>query len=266
MATDAGELLRGLQILLDAYTAAYENYEDNTISNQIRLGHAQTLCRALLQHHFSEDEGYAIRPSRLGSMAKCGLYFMLKDTNGRCPDYKPLKNPDRNPKLTSLRELEYVMMEKNWHMIPPENMTGFEISTKDADGPRDGSSRRPHTYLAIMVDDPKTFPLIAVINDVHRGDILSHVICSTRQIRTGYGILLYGTRLEIYDYDDGGSRLVSENGEGTNITVEPVAKLAQWTDGQDMALDLRDTTMQDVDTMLKEVALKQIRYLDRSGQ
>lgn len=261
MATDAAELLNRLQILLDAYTAAYEDYEDNPTSNQTRLAYAQALCHALLQHYFPEDKGYAIRPSRLGPIAKCGLNFMLKDANGRSPNYKPLKDPDRDPELTSKREMEYSLKEKNWHMIPPENLTGFEISTKDADGPGGGSKHRPHTYLAIMIDDPNTFPSIAVTNDVHRGDIQTDVICSARHIWTGYGVLLYGTRLEIYDYDDGGNMIVLENGEGTNTTVEPVAKLAQWADGRDMALDLRDTNMQIVDAMLKEVALKQVKYL-----
>lgn len=227
MATEAIIPREDPQMLLDVCIEAYENYEDDATMNKTRLGLPQAACLALLEHYFPKNEGYAVQPSRLGPMTHYILSFMLKDADGKSPDYKPLKNPNKNLKLALERELQYAMEEKNWQKISLKNITDFEVSKKVTDGASDGLLYRPHTFLAIMIDNPKTFPLVAQTNDASPWNVLSEAICNTRQIRTGYGVLLYGMHLGIYDYDDGGYRLILEDGEGTNIPEESTAKLAQ---------------------------------------
>jgi hypothetical protein len=64
----------------------------------------------------------------------------------------------------------------------------------------------PHTYLTVLIDDlatieqwqPENGPL--AINN--RGDIMAYSMGVRARIQTGYGIVIIGSRIEFYKYDN----------------------------------------------------------------
>lgn len=109
---------------------------------------------------------------------------------------------------------------------------------------------RPLTYLAIVLDDPSHFPRIATTNDVHRSDILVDALGRNARLRRGYGILLYGSRLEIYLFDNKSPTVIDRRDgvEGTVDVEDPEMMLgsADFGDGdgaKEFSFDLRTTDL-----------------------
>jgi hypothetical protein len=263
-----------LQNLYDTYVASYD---DEHTPNSTRMGHAKCLALALLQHYYPKNEGYFIRPSHLGPVAKHGLNFMTRGQDGRDPVFKallPLKKAKVKISKTEIVKRETKRQYKHnsafyltveWHFIEPEDITGFEVLKKTTvlNGDIKEEQYLPYTYLAIMIDDLKNFSF-AEVNDVHRGDLLTDVLCHGQHIRTGYGVLVFGTRLEFYDFDNGEDSRASTN-PATNSSIsvnEPYVTLSKNVDGEDLVVDMRKMKLELVDAMFKEVVAKKVEYVN----
>jgi hypothetical protein len=262
-----GDVVPGhLQHLLETYVASYN---DDLILNMTRMDHAKSLAFALLKHYYPESEGYIVQPSALGPMARYGFNFMLKGIDGSDPNYTPLppkkgqkKGKKRRTKaqLTAeyKREVNHwwpFTTDIRWHSIDPKDIIGFQVLQKS------GAEYRPYTYLGIMIDDLQTLPNFAENNDVHRGDILVDIFSMSAKIQLGYGILLFGTRLEFYDFDNGEKTRFGEDGK--TITVEePTVRLCKNANNEELVIDLRSTGVQMVGSVLRQIVKKDVKFLD----
>jgi hypothetical protein len=265
--------------LCNVYAAGYDA---DTSLNSTRMEHAKALALALLQHYYPESRGYMVQPSSLGPVAKHGMTFLLKADDGTDPDFTPLspkKDPPKKGKkkptkaqLVSQEKAEYARQfnywyplttAMTWHFVEPENIAGFEVLKKSTSPGAGEDVYQPYTYLAIMIDDLQTFPSFAATNDVHRGDILTDVLCRSGKIRFGHGILLFGTHLEFYDFDNGKETTIDssdseEDVEGAVNIDEPRVSLAE-------VVDLRTMDLQMVDRAFREMAEKNVQYLDEGA-
>jgi hypothetical protein len=277
--------LQHVQHLYGSYAASYD---DNALPNATRMEHANALAFALLQYYYPEAQGYMIQPSSLGPIAKHGINFLLKAEDGSDPDFNALppkkdakkdakKNKKKKPtkkQLENQESAEYARqfdhwyprtVGMTWHDIEPEDITGFEVLKRTAVAGAK-SEFRPYTYFAIMIDDLEMFSSFATTNDVHRGDILTDVLCRTGQIQSGYGILLFGTRLEFYSFDNGAeTRIEGDDSddyvEGMVSIDEPGVRLTQFATSTDMVVDLRETGLQLVDSAFKVMRDISVEYL-----
>jgi hypothetical protein len=130
---------------------------------------------------------------------------------------------------------------------------------------------RPYTYLAIMIDNLETLPPFAATNDVDRGDILTDVLCRTGNIRSGYGILLFGTRLEFYRFENGAETNIDgtdsdEHVEGMVSIDEPWVTLAVFKNAAEMVVDLKTMSLQMVDEAFREMGQTTVEYMDDSHE
>jgi hypothetical protein len=286
LSADASTLpvLSHLQSLLDTYVASYN---DDATLNTTRMEHAKALALALLQHYYPIHEGFLIQPSALGPMTRHGINFMLKADDGSSPSFTDLP-PKKGSKKTK-RKLTKAQTEKQrlaevhkrfihywplvtslkWHTIEPDDIAGFHVMKKAAVNDVDQGEYRPHTYLAILIDDLQTLPVFADTNDVQHGDILADLLSRTAQIRAGYGVLLFGTRFELYAFDNGDETRIGngdskEYVEGTVIIEEPTVTLCKGASGEDLVVDLRTMGLQAVEWMLREVEMRGVEYIRES--
>tara|TARA_R110002003_G_scaffold141_8_gene12933 strand:- start:1922 stop:3124 length:1203 start_codon:yes stop_codon:yes gene_type:complete len=272
------------QNLTDTYISSYSNPET---PHSTRMEHAKTFAVFLLQRYFPEHEGYIVQPSLLGPIARLGINFMLKAKDGIDPDYTPLppkkyKKKDKKS-LKSQRDAEYLRQFAHywpfstnvaWHMIEPENIAGFDVLKRNApvdDSSDEEAEYRIHTCMAIVIDDMHSFPLFAATNDVHRGDILTDALCRGQQIQSGHAILLFGSRLELYDFENGQETKFGhiEDGEDSDEmevhTKEPAVSLSKDATGNELAVDLRASDLHTIDYMFRTVAAREVVYIE-SGQ
>jgi hypothetical protein len=231
------------------------------------MEHAKALALALLQHYYPESQGYMVRPSSLGPIAKHGMNSLLKGNDGSDPDFnllppkkdskkgkkkKPTKKQEQAESARQFNHWWPLTVAMNWHVIEPEDIAGFEVLKSTAIAGAE-NEYVPYTYLAIMIDDLETFSSFAATNDVHRGDILTDVLCRTQKIQSGYGILLFGTRLEFYDFSNGAETRIDDSDsdeyvEGMIKIDEPSVALAAFANGTEMAVEaFRDAGKINVD-------------------
>jgi hypothetical protein len=112
-----------------------------------------------------------------------------------------------------------------------------------------------------MIDDLQTLPYFADNNDVHRGDILVDILSMSAKIHLGYGTLLFGTRLEFYDFDNGEKTRFDEDEE--TITVEePTVRLCKNANNEELVIDLRSTGVQMVGSVLRQIVKKDVKFID----
>jgi hypothetical protein len=182
--------LEGPSHLQNLRTTYVASYDDENVPNSTRMRRAKSLALALLQHYYPKSDGYFIRPSNLGPVAKYGLNFMIKGKDGHDPPFKGLPylkkgksklspaNQAEREKKRQYKHNSAFFLTVEWHFIEPGDITGFEILKKTTvlDGDIKKEEYLPYTYLAIMIDNLQNFPF-ADINDIHRGDILTDVLC-----------------------------------------------------------------------------------------
>jgi hypothetical protein len=274
--------LQHVQHLHEAYTASYD---DNALSNVTRMEHAKALALALLQYYYSESQGYMIQPSSLGPIAKHGMNFLLKAEDGSDPYFKSLppkkdikKGKKKKPtkkQSENQEKAEYARqfghwyprtIATNWHNVEPEDIGGFEVLKRTTVAGTE-NEYRSYTYLAIMIEDLETLPSFAATNDVGRGDILTDVLCRTGKIQSGYGILLFGTRLEFYGFENGAETNIDGNDsdeyvEGMVSIDEPGSTLAVFENATEMVVDLKTMTLQTVDEAFREIGHTTVEYMD----
>jgi hypothetical protein len=256
------------QSLIDVYVTSYT---DTLIPNTTRMSHAKSLALTLLQQYYPASGDFLIQPSPLGPMSRHGLNFMLKSADGTSPDFslEPPKLAKRGKKRPAKAQLETERranlaqcwagtMSAKWHFIDAENIAGFQVLRKV------GEELRPHTYLAIIVDDLTTLPFWASTNDVHRGDVLADMLCRTGQIRAGYGMLLFGTRLEVYAFDNGEPTQIDKEEsekyvEGLVHMEEPSVTLCKGVGGKELVVDLGTAGV--LEEAFRDITGKEIEYI-----
>jgi hypothetical protein len=292
-----------LQGFRDAYIASYA---DDTVSNPDRMDHANVLAVSLLREHFPAKDGYIVLPSSLGPVARDGMNFMLKGSDWTDPEFMPLplqapsapkknrsKGKSKKPTAKALlarkkKEAQEAYVRDfsqyyhftascKWHTIEPEDIEGLVVLKKvnsNGNGMTTVEAEyRPHTYLAIIVDDLTKVDLFADTNEMHRGDILADVLSRNAKIQSGYGILMFGTRIEFYDFDNGMETKVEDGifideatGEEVDYKVtseEPFLAMTEHPDGEgDLVVDMRDTRMDVVGQAFKHMAAQNVVYIE----
>ncbi|KAH7073528.1 hypothetical protein BKA63DRAFT_35188 [Paraphoma chrysanthemicola] len=266
--------------LLNSYIESY----DAAARDAACMEHGKTFCIALLQQYYPEHEGYIIQASTPGPIVKHGINFMLKAKDGTDPDYTVLppkiyKKSDKKGPLAQ-REAEFRRQYRHnnsfirgvrWYKIEPEEIAGFEVLKKieraDDDGDTDVEYRM-HTYMVIILDYSQTFPLFAATNDVHRGDILADALCRSQQIQSGHAMLLFGSRLEFYHFENGGETEIRYAEDGDDFheaevnADDPTASIFTDAIGDELAVDLRTDDMGIVDPMFKSVMAQEVVYIN----
>ncbi|KAF1844719.1 uncharacterized protein K460DRAFT_354606 [Cucurbitaria berberidis CBS 394.84] len=284
-----------IQSLYDAYHTAYT---DSAITNATRMRHAKALAFVLLKHYYPSQD-YVIEPSALGPVAKRQMNFIKVADDGSdvwqdLPAKKPAKKGKKKGSLTKKQKeaaeivaktdeynhgLRYVS-NLQWVRIEPEDIAGFVVLRKvkntDKETGIGKDEYRPHTYLAIMIDNFDELPRFSTANTTHRSDVLADALCMGSKIRDGYGILLYGARIEFYRYepgtdwtyyesdDDTASRTLADGTFDDDVQdIEPAMLPVSDEDGTEvLAMDMRTTSLPAVDEGFKRIATMKVTYVD----
>ncbi|KAJ4331551.1 hypothetical protein N0V95_009862 [Ascochyta clinopodiicola] len=195
-----------VQRLYDAYHASYAHPISETSAH---MQHALALAHALLLRHYPEFQDYLVEPAALGPFSDYGMNFRLKksDEPDSDPDAPQRKKPKRPTKATTI----HCSYEASWHSIRRCNMAAFVVKQRvsgveeeagtSKDEGAETSSYRAHTYLVIILDDLTTFLRWSRDNEIVRGDALSDLLGVLGRIDQGHGMLFFGPRLELYQYD-----------------------------------------------------------------
>ncbi|CAO2648432.1 Nn.00g076990.m01.CDS01 [Neocucurbitaria sp. VM-36] len=286
-----------LQMLYNAYHASYT---DLAITNDTHMQHAKALAFALLTHYFPPSQGYIVEPSSLGPVSKHGMNFIRtvddasdiwQDLSAKKPTKKAKGKGGLTKKQKEIAELaaktnqynhgmEYIQ-NLQWDWIKPEDIAGFVVMRKAKVTEKEPGiityEHRSHTYLAIMIDNFDQVPRFSTANITHRSDVLADALCRIAKIQHGYGILLYGPRIEFYAYDAGKAWTYYKN-DDDDITVddtkdnssddeaqdiEPVMQSFQHKEGtEDLAMDMRTESLQAVGQAFQMIATQQVTYTD----
>lgn len=222
------------EALYDAYPASYAEPITNTSTH---MQHARELALALLQRHHPESQGYLIEPVALGPYSARGINFLLKE------DDEPDSDLDTPPRKKHRRTTKLDNGDPVWHYIDPANMAAFVVKHRNEG--LEPPIYRTHTCLVIILDDLSTFPRWSRANMNHRGDVLTDLLGVIGHLKNGHGMLFFGPRLELYTYD-------------ANNTEKPVVPYQ----GKRWKLDMRSTSLAEVDEVLKEFKSLDVVYRD----
>ncbi|KAH8716947.1 hypothetical protein GQ44DRAFT_395381 [Phaeosphaeriaceae sp. PMI808] len=269
-----------IQALSNATTAS-----QGESTNSTHMENAKDFVLNLLQRHYHSLPEFIIRPSTLGPMSKYGMKMVSKAADSSKPGSapstasagnraKPLnKRHIHNLKMRKYRRDFLYCLRLKSHSIDAENIAAFEVLRRcTPNTPPDalffqnytGTSAtlkgtyRLHTIVAIVLDESNHFGQSTGKDNVHRGDLLTDALCHSGQIQSGYGILLNGSQLEVYDFENGAPTRI----EGPETIVEePYVTLSKGTDGKDMVVDAREG-LKAVDRVMKLVVGKVVKSLD----
>ncbi|KAF3034785.1 hypothetical protein E8E12_003224 [Didymella heteroderae] len=230
-----------LQALYDKYRTSYA-FPISTHSAHMQ--HASDLAASLLQRHYPTSQQYRVETCALGSIAKYGVNFMLKD------DHEPDSDTDlpRSTKQkTAQRKKKAMYADPVWHTIDPENLAAFVVRKGTAEVVEGVQTLvwRAHTHLVIILDDLTTFPRWSRENLNHRGDVLSDLSGVLGGLQRGHGMLFFGPRLELYSYD----------ADDANKPVKPRTN-------PDWRMDMRTSNLAEVDEVLRGFVAQEPVYKD----
>ncbi|KAF2633429.1 hypothetical protein BU25DRAFT_5441 [Macroventuria anomochaeta] len=207
---------------------------------------AKDFALALLQRHYPESEDYLVEPAALGPYSAKGIInFILKESNesGSDPDTPPPKKQKRSARKINT----HYSFDAPWHHIEPENMAAFVVR-KGVPEVHEGVETvtyRTHTCLVIILDDLSTFQRWSRANMNHRGDVLSDLLGVAGGVEKGHGMLVFGARLEVYDFD-------AKDG---NMPIKPYQN-------QGWRIDMRTTSLAAADEVLRGFAGQEVVYKD----
>jgi hypothetical protein len=215
------------------YTAYHTSYALPITPTSAHMQHAKALASALLHRYFPASSGYRVNPIPLGPYSASGINFMLKEDHERDsdPDTPPPKTITRLARKTHIQ----YSFESSWHHIEPASMAAFEVK-KALPGEDSGAGPlkyRTHTALIIVLDDLATFHRWSRANINHRGDVLTNVLGVRGGMEKGRGMLFFGPRLEMYEYD----------ADDAMLPIKPAAE-RNWR------LDMRVARLAEVDMQL----------------
>ncbi|OSS48106.1 hypothetical protein B5807_06631 [Epicoccum nigrum] len=215
------------------YTAYQTSYALPITPTSAHMQHAKALASALLHRHFPASSGYRVDPIPLGPYSAPGINFMLKEDHERDsdPDTPP---PKMITRLARKTHIQY-SFESSWHHIEPASMAAFEVkkALPGEDGGAGPLKYRTHTALIIVLDDLATFHRWSRANINHRGDVLTDVLGVRGGMEKGRGMLFFGPRLEMYEYD----------ADDAMLPIKPAAE-RNWR------LDMRVARLAEVDMQL----------------
>lgn len=276
------------------YEAYHIHYTNPTATNATRMMYAKALAFALLKHYYPASQDYMVKPSSLGPTAQYGMSFILEAEDGSdiwrdLPAQRPVEKSKRKnglvPKQRNAAQIAAEVARYNhglryilgiwWDWIGPEDIAGFVVLRKiKTISPKTNVIQyeyRAHTYLAIMMDSFEELPRFSKENTTHRSDVLADALCRQARLQEGYGILLYGPRLEFYNYN-AGARWVhyeSDDDETDENTaseeeaqdIEPILKSLLSPEGEEMAVDMRSSNLQKVNVAFQRVAAMNVKYV-----
>lgn len=183
------------------YTAYHTSYALPITPTSAHMQHAKALASALLSRHFPASSGYLVAPIPLGPYSAPGINFLLKEDHedDSDPDTSPPKKTARSARKTHAQ----FSFDSSWHHIEPARMAAFEVrkTLPLEDGSAGSLASRTHTALVIVLDDLSTFPRWSRANINTRGDVLTDVLGVRGRVEEGRGMLFFGPRLELYEYD-----------------------------------------------------------------
>ncbi|KAF1944428.1 hypothetical protein EJ02DRAFT_100531 [Clathrospora elynae] len=280
-----------IKALYDAYLASYK---DEDTPNATHMVYAKALAFAFLTHYYPASEGYTVEPASPGPIAKHGMSFILaaddksdvwKDLRTKKTTHKAARRGGHTLMQFEIAEaqaktdaynhgLSY-MLGLQWDCIQPEDIAAFVVERKfEITDKITGIltyHTRPHTYLAIMIDNFGHPPRFSKANLTHRSDLLSDALCR-RQVQEGYGVLLYGPRLEFYGYDAGPPWVCADDAaskvlgfhtaeEEDTQHIEPRTEMLRMG-GTALEVDMRTTGLQALGQVFQHVAARHVVYMD----
>ncbi|KAI8943568.1 hypothetical protein NX059_001565 [Plenodomus lindquistii] len=259
--------------LTNLYDEYRSNYNDANASNAACLQQAKTFALALLTHYYPASEGFIVAPCSPGPVAKHGMSFILNDSDK--PDIRPFKPPHRarrGQRLNAKQKDENAaakahhqdQQQPKWHGIAANEIAAFVVQRQVSN--TDVESISPihlqnHTYLVIMIDEFDSVAQFSNQNILQRCDILTDLLCSQGRIQNGYGILLHGPLIEIYDFDRGieFSALIHADEEQD---IEPKMEVAADSAGPGkMVLDTRVAGLEELDGVLKWAIAREVTHV-----
>jgi hypothetical protein len=271
----------------DLYTAYLATYGDENVTNATRMRYAKALSFALLTHYYPVSQGYIISPTSPGPIAKTGLSFILA-ADDASDIWKDLPSKKPSTRKRPLTKKEFAAAEAKdraakyfhgvnwagslqWDYIKSEDIASFVVLCKlEVLNEETGlweESWKPHTYLSILINDFGTdLPALSTENTTQRSDVLVDALCRGGDVKQGYGMLLYGPRLEFYHFDAGEEWVWYEDQEedGSDMETKDVEPRCEGLemDGRGMQMDLRSVDLYTVDGAFGAVARVEVRYRD----
>lgn len=157
-----------------------------------------------------------------------------------------------------------------YHKIAPEDIASFAVwSALDFEEP-DGTTIRksvPHTFLGIMMDDLKTFGQWIPDDKLPRGkqtvtnarvELLSYSLGHHADIKDGYGIIMLGPRIEVYNYKQ--EPWVPKDTEKEEEEEEERYNPFSKVDKKDWCVDVREDGLADVDRLFRKICEQDVEY------
>ncbi len=272
------------------YQAYCDSYSDPAATNTVRMNRGKALVYVLLSHYYPASQGFHVEPASLGPVAKHGLNFILgpdkaaEEAKRIAAKKGKKKGNSAAKKPAKFDEAAYItknMFILDWDWVRPEDIAGFVVTrtlsdkeqsngnggketTSDETKPKD---KRIYTYLALIIDDMELLPRHLPSNVIHRSDVLADALCRTAGIDQGYGILIYGPRLEIYKYDADVEWVHHEDGEHEPQDVDPKLTLMTSLGGKELVVDMRSADLQAMDHTMKHLCGRVVLWMnDADGE
>ena len=203
------------------YTAYHTSYALPITPTSAHMHHAKALASALLTRHFPASSGYLVAPIPLGPYCAPGINFLLKEDHegDSDPDTPPPKKTARSARKTH-SQYSY---DSSWHYIEPARMAAFEVRKTlplEEGGAEGLPTYRMYTALVIVLDDLATFSRWSRANLNARGDVLTDVLGVRGKVDKAPGMLFFGPRLELYEYDADDAVVPVKPAEGGNWRVD----------------------------------------------
>ncbi|KAF2647504.1 hypothetical protein K491DRAFT_685464 [Lophiostoma macrostomum CBS 122681] len=179
------EKLQKIPQIKEFWDAYVDGYDTPGVTMVDQLERAKSLALMLLQHYFPVNQFFTVEPASFDMMVQYGWSVR-----------------QAKPKKTKLKDFS------EYRLIPREHITGFVVYKTYAiseKGQPESAKKFPHTYLAIVADDPKHAQFLDRPEGhpkTTRGDIMAYDLGVRAKIRNGYGVMMIGRRLELYRYDN----------------------------------------------------------------
>jgi hypothetical protein len=224
---------------------------------------------------YPKDQGFVTASVTFDTMAKYGWNFLMEK--------KKVVAAAKKNKMPLVRvdpAFDHPAVIKRWgtgqyyYEIAAENITGFAVwSTLDFEEPDGNMCRKsvPHTFAGIMMDDLKTFDQWIPDDKLPRGkktmtnarvELLSFSLGHDADIKDGYGIIMLGPRIEVYNYkqEPWVPKETEKEEEDEDERYNPFSRV----DAKAWYVDVRVGDLVDVDRLFKRVCGRDVEYRDGS--
>ncbi|KAF2855063.1 hypothetical protein T440DRAFT_475365 [Plenodomus tracheiphilus IPT5] len=265
--------------LAELYDAYQISYTDVNSSNATCMQHAKSFAFALLTYYYPASDGFIVAPCSPGPTARNGMSFLLAaDDNSDIWDFAPPQKARRKRQLSKKQKeindaaeygycLDYIG-KSQWHRIEAEDIAAFVIQ-RDVGEAGDASATlegKTHTHLVIMIDEVDSLSMFSKQNTLERSDILTDLLCSQGKVQHGYGILLHGPLLEVYDFDRGAEFVHYADDSGKSQDIEPKMVHSVGASGVDeLVVDTRTAGLKELDGVLRHAAAMEVTHVQHGS-